>query len=74
MKSKIYSLIIALIFGLGFSPAFAQLKIGYINSQKVLEKFKDAMDVKKQLAELNTQWESEAMDMQKEIEKFQDEL
>ena len=74
MNSKIYSLIIALIFGLGFSPAFAQLKVGYINSQKVLEKFKDAMDVKKQLAELNTQWESEARDMQKEIEKLQDEL
>ena len=74
MKSEIYSLIIALIFGLGLSPALSQLKVGYINSQKVLEKFKDAMDVKKQLAELNTQWESEARDMQKEIEKLQDEL
>ncbi len=74
MKSKIYFLIIALIFGLGFSPAFAQLKIGYINSQKVLEKFKDAIDVKKQLADLNTQWESEAKDKQLEITKLQDQL
>ena len=70
MKSKIYFLIIALIFGLGFSPALAQLKIGYINSQKVLEKFKDAIDVKKQLADLNTQWESEAKDKQLEITKL----
>ncbi len=74
VKSKIYFLIIALIFGLGFSPVFAQLKIGYINSQKVLEKFKDAIDVKKQLADLNTQWESEAKDKQLEITKLQDQL
>ena len=74
MKSKIYSLMITLIFGLGFSPAFAQLKVGYVNSQQVLEKFKDALDVKKQLAELNTQWESEARDMQREMQRLQEEL
>ena len=74
MKSKIYSLMVTLIFGLGFSPAFAQLKVGYVNSQQVLEKFKDALDVKKQLAELNTQWESEARDMQREMQRLQEEL
>ena len=74
MKSKIYSLMITLIFGLGFSPAFAQLKVGYVNSQQVMEKFKDALDVRKQLAEFNTQWESEARDMQKQIQKLQEEL
>ena len=74
MKSKIYSLMITLILGLGFSPAFAQLKVGYVNSQQVMEKFKDALDVRKQLAEFNTQWESEARDMQKQIQKLQEEL
>lgn len=74
MKSKIHFLMITLILGLGFSPAFAQLKLGYVNSQQVLEKFKDALDVKKQLAELNTQWESEARNMQREIQKLQEEL
>jgi len=74
VKSKIYFLMITLILGLGFSPAFAQLKLGYVNSQQVLEKFKDALDVKKQLAELNTQWESEARNMQREIQKLQEEL
>jgi len=74
VKSKIYSLMITLIFGLGFSPAFAQLKVGYVNSQQVMEKFKDALDVRKQLAEFNTQWESEARDMQKQIQKLQEEL
>jgi len=74
VKSKIYFLMITLILGLGFSPVFAQLKLGYVNSQQVLEKFKDALDVKKQLAELNTQWESEARNMQREIQKLQEEL
>jgi len=74
VKSKIYSLMITLILGLGFSPAFAQLKVGYVNSQQVMEKFKDALDVRKQLAEFNTQWESEARDMQKQIQKLQEEL
>jgi len=74
VKSKIYSLMITLILGLGFSPAFAQLKVGYVNSQQVMEKFKDALDVRKQLAELNTQWEDEARDMQKQIQKLQEEL
>ncbi|MCH7680911.1 OmpH family outer membrane protein [candidate division KSB1 bacterium] len=74
VKSKIHFLMITLILGLGFSPAFAQLKLGYVNSQQVLEKFKDALDVKKQLAELNTQWESEARNMQREIQKLQEEL
>ena len=74
VKSKIYFLMITLILGLGFSPAFAQLKLGYVNSQQVVEKFKDALDVKKQLAELNTQWESEARNMQREIQKLQEEL
>jgi len=74
VKSKIYSLMITLIFGLGFSPAFAQLKVGYVNSQQVMEKFKDALDVRKQLAEFNTQWEGEARDMQKQIQKLQEEL
>lgn len=74
VKSKIHFLMITLILGLGFSPALAQLKLGYVNSQQVLEKFKDALDVKKQLAELNTQWESEARNMQREIQKLQEEL
>ncbi|MFQ5674940.1 MAG: OmpH family outer membrane protein [bacterium] len=67
-------LLIALICALGVSSSFAQLKIGYVNSQKVLETFKDAQDVRKQLADLNSQWEKEARDMQKQIQTLQEEL
>jgi len=59
---------------LGSSPLQAQLKIGYINSSRVLEVYKEAIDVRKQLQELNAQWEKEARDMQKEIQDLQEQL
>lgn len=55
-------------------PASAQLKMGYINSQKILDTYKEALDVKKQLQEINAQWEREARDMQKELKELQDQL
>lgn len=67
-------LLIALVSALGASSSFAQLKIGYINSQKILETFKDAQDVRKQLSDLNAQWEKEARGMQKQVQTLQEEL
>lgn len=70
------STIVVVILSLFFKahPASAQIKIGYINSQKILDTFKEALDVKKQLQEINTQWEKEARDMQKELQELQDQL
>lgn len=65
---------VALLLGGGVSSGFAQLKLGYINSNKILETYKDAVDVRKQLQELNEQWEKEAKDMQKEIQELNDQL
>jgi len=63
-----------LLIGFVSGQAHAQVKIGYINSNKILEQFKDAQDVRKQLQELNTQWENEARDMQKQAKDLQDQL
>ncbi len=70
------SLLLFSIIGLGagMRPAMAQLKIGYINSNKVLEKYKDAIDVRKQLADLNEQWKQEARGMEKEIQGMQEQM
>lgn len=66
---------IVLVFaGFGSKAAHAQLKIGYINSNKILEVYKEAIDVRKQLQDINAQWEKEARDMQKEIKDLQDQL
>jgi len=63
-----------LMLGAAVRPAAAQLKIGYINSSKILETYKEAIDVRKQLADLNSQWEKEARDMQKEMRDLQEQL
>lgn len=78
MKShKLTFTIVTLVLGvflLGSRPASAQLKLGYIDSQKILGSYKEAQDVQKQLKDLNAQWENEARNMQKEIQELQDQL
>lgn len=56
------------------NPVFAQIKIGYVDSQKILESYKEAQDAQKQLAEINKAWEDEARNMQRELQTKQDEL
>jgi len=59
----------------GLTPIYAQeVRIAYINSNKVLEVYKEAVDVRKQLGELNSQWEREAKNMEKEIQDLQEQL
>src|SRR3990172_1410683 len=72
---KFSGLVLAvLIAGLYTDPASAQLKIGYINSNQILKTYKEAQDVRKQLADLNAQWEKEAKDKQTEIQNLNDQL
>jgi outer membrane protein len=67
----------AALFCVAFSaanPVFAQIKIGYVDSQKLTESYKEAQDAQKQLAEINKGWEEEARNMQRELQTKQDEL
>jgi len=75
-KSLVTLFGLALFVGVGANTGYAQqpLKIGYINSNRILETYKEAVDVRKQLAELNAQWEQEARNMQKEIQQLQEQL
>jgi outer membrane protein len=56
------------------NPVTAQLKLGYIDSQKILEKYKEAQDAQKQLQDLNRRWEEEAKNMQQELQTKLEEL
>jgi outer membrane protein len=58
----------------GANPASAQLKLGYIDSQKILSSYKEAQDAQKQLQELNRRWEEEGTNMQKELQTKLEEL
>ncbi len=73
-RVSIFVLLVLLILGAAPSSVFTQPKIGYINSNKVLEVYKEAVDVRKKLAELNKQWEQEARGMQKEMQDLQEQL
>ena len=65
---------LAMLMLLGANPALAQLKMGYIDSQKILEKYKEAQDAQKQLQDLNKRWEDEAKNMQQELQAKLEEL
>jgi outer membrane protein len=67
------ALLVVAILG-GANPVAAQLKLGYIDSQKILEKYKEAQDAQKQLQDLNRRWEEEAKSMQQELQTKLEEL
>ena len=55
--------------------SYAQkVKIGYINSQKILNTYKDALDAQKKIEELNRQWEKEGMEMQQELQQLNEQF
>ena len=66
------ALTVALLFAA--NPVAAQLKIGYVDSQKLSESYKESQVAQKQLAEINKGWEEEARNMQRELQTKQDEL
>ncbi len=72
-KFVLSSMALAFALSMATTSAFGQ-KFGYLNSQKILEEFKEAQDVKKQLEEINKSWEKEALNMQREIKEKSDQL
>jgi len=66
--------IAVLILGVFSLRAGAQLKIGYINSDRILREYKEAQDVQKQLDAKNQEWQRQAQQMQQEIQEKQRQL
>ena len=65
----------AVALALAVAPmASAQMKLGHIDSQKILESYKESQDAQKQLASLNEQWQQEAKNMQQDLQEKQDQL
>ena len=75
LKSRVVVVGILVIASLFVSQAvFAQLKVGYIDSQKILVSFKDAQDVQKQLDVKNQEWQKQVTDMQQQLKNMNDQL
>jgi len=74
LKRSLTLIGVLLLLAFSAMPVAAQLKMGYVDSQKILESYKEAQDAQKQLAEINRQWEEEARNMQRELQTKQEEL
>src|SRR5579862_8612858 len=66
---------ILFVFGVMFLPAlmFAQSKIGWINSQAVMDKLPEAQDAQHQLDNTVADWQNELHKMQNDWQKKYDE-
>lgn len=73
LKSTIIAMFV-LFFFVFCHGANAQIKIGYIDSQKILANFKDALDVQKQLDAKSQEWTRQLQDMQAQANSMQEQL
>jgi outer membrane protein len=66
-------LVLSTLVTLGLAPAAAQSKIGYINSETIMQTLPEAIDAQKSIDALVTGWETELQRMQAEWKrKFDD--
>jgi outer membrane protein len=53
---------------------FAQLKVGYLSSEVIIDKSEDAKQAKEKLVKLQATWEQEGTNRQKEIKNLGDQI
>jgi outer membrane protein len=56
------------------SFTFAELKIGYINSEKIIAEYEETKSAEEKLKKEYAKWEQEATERQKKIKDMQDQL
>ncbi len=67
-------LVLAFFLGLGVSSGQAQMKIRYVNSQRILAEYPEAQEVQRKLDELRAQYEKEYNQMLQQYEQLAKEL
>ncbi|MBZ0198822.1 MAG: OmpH family outer membrane protein [Ignavibacteriaceae bacterium] len=70
MKHLKYSLLLILLFT-GFS--FAQLKIGYVDSDTIMDKLPDAQDARQKLDQMIQEWQTELTKLENDWKQKYDE-
>lgn len=73
-KVTILSSIFLLASLFASQSALAQSKFGYVNTQRILSNYQEALDVQKQLDAKNQEWQKELQDMQADIRQKQERL
>ncbi|HTY12306.1 MAG TPA: OmpH family outer membrane protein [Bacteroidota bacterium] len=55
------------------APTYSQMKIGYINSEAIMQQLTEAQDAQKQLDAISTDWQAELTRMQTDLQhRFED--
>ena len=75
-KKRILSVIsfVILLWAFFGGTAVAQIKIGYVDSQKILSTFPPALDAQKKLEAESNKWGQELQKMQENLKALQDQL
>jgi outer membrane protein len=71
---KLHTMCLIAVLGvLGTSALYAQSKIGFINSEAIVQQLPEAQDAQKQLDALTTEWQNDLKKMQDTLQqKFED--
>ncbi|NIW79200.1 MAG: hypothetical protein GWN16_06925 [Calditrichae bacterium] len=73
-KSYIFVLVLGLFLWGGWSQAYAQLKIRYIDTERIVKEFPEFQEAQKQLDELRQTYETEFKQMQEDAQRMLDEM
>ena len=73
MKRFISTIIILVVFAF-ISLSFAQLKIGYVDSQKILAQYQEAIDAQNQLEQIRNQYQAEYETKVREYQELAQEI
>ena len=74
MKKQIHMIMIVLVLTLLTLPAMAQVKVGFINSEKIISAYKPAIDAQQKLIKLRDTITQELQSKQQEILNTQEQL
>jgi len=70
MKKLFYAMLLVIAAAI---PSSAQMKIGYINSEAIMQQLPEAQDAQKQLDGISSDWQNELTKMQTDLQhKFED--
>lgn len=73
-KRLLQRLVVLCLVTVGSVTVFAQLKLGYVNSQKILLTYPAAIDAQKKLDAENNKWGQELQKMEEEFKSIQETL
>ncbi len=68
MTKKLFTILCAfLLFSLGMQPALAQMKIGYVDTQKIMTEYQPALDAQKKIEDAQKAYQDRLAEMRNDF-------